>query len=115
MFAVASKASVVLHLSFAVLAVRPLIPSPMPPGVRSWGPRTMLCYWINNHLAKVEQITANWFPMAETTLRQYYAPDQKKAGTQVSCRNTVTPGYDVKARDLVNQHMAGGVWPPLEA
>ncbi|PLN83775.1 glycosyl hydrolases family 18-domain-containing protein [Aspergillus taichungensis] len=31
-----------------------------PKGVTSWGLRTLWCYWIDNHLSKVEQVQSAW-------------------------------------------------------
>lgn len=38
----------------------PLVRGPQPQGVTSWGLRTLWCYWIDNHLERIEQKIRIW-------------------------------------------------------
>jgi len=40
-----------------------------PSGVTSWGMRTAWCYWIDNHLAKVESNVGPWLTVGKAKLQ----------------------------------------------
>ncbi|KAJ5391856.1 hypothetical protein N7509_007346 [Penicillium cosmopolitanum] len=42
-----------------------LKPDDTPRGLKHWGLRTLWAYWIDNHLAKIEQIQADWHKTAK--------------------------------------------------
>ncbi|KAL4984435.1 hypothetical protein BDW68DRAFT_193691 [Aspergillus falconensis] len=47
----------------------PLQGPPSPNGVTSWGLRTAWCFWIDNHLARIETNVAAWIANAKTRLQ----------------------------------------------
>ncbi|KAF3014131.1 hypothetical protein E8E15_005519 [Penicillium rubens] len=44
---------------------KPLKKGDIPRGLKHWGLRTLWAYWIDNHMAKVEQIQSDWHKTAK--------------------------------------------------
>ena len=47
----------------------PMAGPTMPTGLTSWGLRTVWCYWIDNHLAKIESNVGPWLTTGKTNLQ----------------------------------------------
>jgi len=63
-----------------------------PAGVTHWGLRTLWCFWIDHHLAKIDQIVGDWLNTAK----------QKILAT--------TGGSSNLGRNFITNHMTGAGW-----
>ena len=66
-----------------------------PRGVKNWGLRTLWAYWIDNHLAKVEQIQSTWHKTAKTSMSAIKDPNDRTKVDEVAKKfadNTMMTG-----------------------
>ena len=54
-----------------------------PKGVTSWGLRTLWCYWIDNHLNKVEQVQSAWLTASRSKMDGFQTQPATDFITQV--------------------------------
>ncbi|KAJ6052520.1 glycosyl hydrolases family 18-domain-containing protein [Penicillium canescens] len=59
-------------------------------GVTNWGMRTLWCYWIDTHLARVEQQYSNWAITAKTNLQNVNQIPQVQQTEITAANNFIT-------------------------
>ncbi|KAJ5932643.1 hypothetical protein N7516_007132 [Penicillium verrucosum] len=70
-------------------------PNDTPRGLKHWGLRTLWAYWIDNHLAKIEQIQADWHKTAKdqiSSIKDKTDPKKIDAVAKKFADTTMTTG-----------------------
>lgn len=83
-----------------------------PRGIKHWGLRTLWCFWIDRHLALVEQVQGAFHTSAKSKIQEYKSQDAKDFVGQ-----TMTSGAAAVSKFKFPQKNPGNPLPgdPLSA